>query len=304
MKLVKLIGTLKLFFVAFKEFNRERIFMNGAALSYYTVFALVPMIVMIIGIVGLFFEEAIIREQIEEVLNDMMGPKTTEQIFNATIASESSQGSLISTIVGTSFLIFSSTAVLYSLKYYINMIWRIPQPADRVVVKNIFDRLISFCLLLFFGFLIILSFFLEGGMSALNHEISGLFPTISTQTILLFNAGFSLLFNTLLFFLIFEILPDARVNWKIGLLGSFVTALLFNVSQFIIGFYLSHSPYIQAWGAAGSLLVVLFWVFISSQVILYGAKLTYLFGEYYQHPILPSRVLKFWQRKKKEAAPD
>jgi membrane protein len=157
-------------------------------------------------------------------------------------------------------------------------------------------------LLLFFGFLIILSFFLEGGMTALNHEIAALFPSISEGSMLIFNAGFSLVFNTLLFFLIFEILPDARVNWRVGLLGGFVTAMLFDISQFVIGFYVSHSPYIKAWGAAGSLVVVLFWVFISSQVILYGAKLTFLFGEHFQRPIKPSAVLKFWQRKPKELA--
>ncbi len=274
--------------------------MQGAALSYYTVFALVPMIILILGVVGLFFEEAFIRDQLEEGMREMLGNKATTQIFQATISRENDTGNILSTVIGFGILIFSSTAVLFSLKIYINSIWRIPEVQRKFALKNLIDRGISFIFLLGFGMLIITSFFVEAGIAALNETIVSAIDGLEKSDLRWMHWVTSVGFNTILFFTVFKLLPDARVHAKVALLGAFVTALLFQLSQVLIGFYLHHSPVIQMWGAAGSLVVVLLWVFMTSQVILYGVKMTYLFAAFFGHSIQPLFRFRSWNRDSKE----
>jgi membrane protein len=294
MKLKKTWGFLRMFGWAARDFNRDKLYMFGAALSYYTVFALVPMIILIIGIIGLFFDESFVRQNLQENMEEMLGGKTTHQIFAATVESNSQSGNWISTVVGLVILIFSATGLLFSLKFSINTIWRVPQPERKLMLKNLLDRGMSFLFLLAFGFLIIASFFVEAGIAALGETIADLVPGLETSDVDLIHVLFSMVFNTLLFFLIFFFLPDAVIHWKVALLGAFITAGFFHLAQIGIGFYLNHNSMIKAWGAAGSLVVILVWVFMSSQVILYCVRLTWYIAEFFHHPIVPRKRVKRW----------
>ncbi len=287
-----------LFVNSYLEFTREKLIMHGAALSYYTVFAIVPMIVLVIGVLGIFFSEEFITTELYHNMQQIFGDRATQQIFKAVITNEGNNDSWISALVGFGILLFSSTSVLYSLKFSINQIWKVPLAERKVALKNLMDRGISFLFLLAFGLILLVSFFFEAALAAMGNMLSRWLPGIESGDLDNLHILFSLIFNTLLFFIIFKFLPDARVKSKIALAGALVTSVFFQIAQAGIDFYVNASSLIEAWGAAGSLILLLFWVFISSQVIFFGVKFTYLLAEHMGAPIVPFTRYKIWIRRK------
>lgn len=269
-----------------REFYAKRLYMHGAALSYYTVFALVPMIVLAVGVLGLFLDEAFIHTNIENEMMAMFGENATRQILNAAMSSSWMRDHWVLTVVGIGMIILSSTAVLYSMQYSINQIWGIELPEKGNFLRNLKDRLISFTMLLILALLFMVSLFLDTAIGAMSKYIALGIPGTEQDAVDLIQFAISIAFNILVFAMIFKFLSYAKVSWGVVRTGAIFTAIMFQLGQTLIGMYLGFSGFVTSWGAAGSLVIILFWVFYASQTIYLGVKFTSLYADYIGKPIV------------------
>jgi membrane protein len=250
----------------------------GAALAYYTVFSLAPLLLIAIGIASRVFGEEAARGGILHQLEDTVGPATAAAIESMLATTNQSGGSTGLTVVGVVMLLFGASGVFGQLQESLNVVWKAQAKTGGGLMELVRDRFLSFAAVLTTGFLLLVSLILTSVLSALGSYLT---PSSVPGGLLLWqgiNQIVSLLVITLLFALIYKLLPDAEVAWGDVWLGAAVAALLFAVGKYLFGLYLSHSTVASAFGAAGSLVVVLVWVYYSSQIMLFGAELTKVYS--------------------------
>lgn len=267
---------------AAKEFVADECPRMAAALSYYTIFSLPPILILILLIVGLVMEPADVQGAMESQLQGLMGPAGGEQV--RTIIEQSEQpgaGRPLAAILGIGALIFGATGAFIELQNALNRAWEVkPDPEEGGFFSFVTKRLLSFGMVLVVAFLLLVSLALSAVLSAFGSVIAGMAPDgVSDVLLYAVNLGLSLAVFTLLFAAIFKVLPDAEVAWKDVWVGAFATALLFVIGKFLIGLYLGQSDPGQAYGAAGSLAVLLVWVYYSSMILFFGAEFTQAWAE-------------------------
>jgi membrane protein len=271
---------LDLFKAAGRGWSDDKAPRMGAALAYYTVFSLAPLLIIAIGIASAsaVFGEQEAREEIVRQIQDTGGKPAAEAIARMLKQTHDSSGATLTTLVGFVVLLFGASGVFVELQDALNTIWKVqPRPGQGLLVL-LRDRLVSFTVVLSTGFLLLVSLVVSTALSALNHFF--------TLTSLAGNASFwqginslvTVSFITLLFGLIFKLLPDAPVAWGDVWIGAAVTALLFTAGKYLLGLYLALSSTTSAFGAAGSLVLILLWVYYSSQILLFGAEFTYAYS--------------------------
>ncbi len=251
--------------------------MHCAALAYYSIFSLAPLIVIAIALVGFFFGEQAGRGEIFNTIHSLMGDSGAKTVQSIVLSvSKNPHTGLIATIAGLVPLILGATGVFQQLQDSFNQIWKVhPQPGNglKIFIKQ---RLLSFALIVGIGFFLILSVVFSAALS-----IAGKFVTHSLPggEFLWHATAFLLSFAivTVLFATLFKVLPDMKVPWKSVWPGAVVTALLFDVGRAVIGLYLGKSGATSAYGAAGSVIAILLWVYYSSAIMLFGAELTRLY---------------------------
>lgn len=261
---------------AFKDFFEHRVLKLSAALAYYTIFSLPGLIIIVVWVTDIFYGHEAVEGTVYGQIAKLVGPDAAIQIQdtirNATLSTEGS----FATIIGLITLIIGATSVFGEIQDSINLIWRLKAKPKkgRAWLKLIIDRLLSFSLIISLGFLMLVSLVLNGIMDALIGRLTRVFP--ETQVILVYtlNLVITYLITSFLFGLIFKVLPDARIDWKHVRAGAFATALLFMAGKFLISYYLGHSRMSSAYGAAGSLIVILLWVYYSAIILYFGAAFT------------------------------
>jgi membrane protein len=258
-----------------KQFFAKDTFEMGAALAYYTVFSLAPLILMAIAIAGTVFDPQAAQQRIGDQIRDVVGQEVAEAI-SKTIESARNGGSTAASIIGIALLLFGASGVFVQLQGSLNTIWQVPTQQTGGVWGFIRTRLLSFAVVLGVGFLLLVSLVVSTALSALSHYLA---PG-QTAVYQLLNQVISFGFITLLFALIFKYLPDLDVNWNDVWVGAAATALLFIVGKYLIGLYLAKGSVASAYGAAGSLVIILLWVYYSSQILLFGAQFTQVFATY------------------------
>ena len=250
----------------------------AASLAYFTLFSLAPMLVIAIAIAGLIFDQ---REAVQEqVLNQIQGLMGGEgRLLIAGLlesASKPAQG-IFATLIGLVTLIFGALGLFNELHNSLNIIWDVREEEAKSFFENVkrlvFDRFLSFTMILGIGFMLLVSLVVSAGISALGTWISGLLP-FQELALQIINLVVSIGIITILFALIFKVLPDAEIAWKDVWLGAFFTALLFSIGKTLIGLYLGSSTVASAYGAAGSLVLLLLWAYYSGQILLFGAEFT------------------------------
>lgn len=270
-----------------KEKNPSRL---AAALAYYTLFSLAPMLVIAIAIAGLIFGQ---REAVQEqVLSQIQGLVGEEgRILIAGLlesASKPAQG-IVATIIGLVTLIFGALGLFNELHNSLNIIWDVKEEETKnfweTVKRVVFARFLSFTMILGIGFMLLVSLVISAGISALGNWIGGLFP-FHELILQIINLVVSTGIITVLFALIFKFLPDAEIAWRDVWLGAFVTAVLFSIGKTLIGLYLGSSAVASAFGAAGSLVLLLLWAYYSGQILLFGAEFTQVYAN-----VMGSRVV-------------
>jgi len=264
----------------------------GAALSYYTIFSLAPLLVIIVGIAGLVFDPNTVRTQLNDQFRELMGPEG-EQVISAMVAAgEKPQAGIIATIIGIAALFLGATGVFIELKSALNTIWRVRAKPGRSFWGFIRDYYLSFAMVLGIGFLLLVLLVISAGLSAVLAWLKTQFPLPDAATHAL-DLFVSWLVVTMLFALIFKYLPDAIIRWRDVWLGAAATSVLFTLGKFLIGLYIGHASLSSSYGAAGTVLVVLVWSYYSAQILLLGAEFTRLQAQRFGGGIRPKSNAEF-----------
>jgi membrane protein len=267
--------------------NNDKVPRHGAALAYYTVLSLVPLLVVIITMIGFIFGREVGQGYILGQIGSLVGPQSAEAIKDMIQrASEPSTG-VIATVLATGTLLLGASGVFAQLQDSLNSIWGVKPKEGRGLWGLIRDRFLSVAALLGTGFLLLVSLALSAALAAFGKWFGGWLPApefvLQISELLI-----SLAVITGLFALMFKVLPDAQVAWRDVWVGAALTALLFTVGKFAIGLYLGKSDVGSAYGAAGSLVIILIWVYYSTQILLFGAEFTQVYANKVGARIVPS----------------
>ena len=264
--------------------------MLGAALAFYTALSLAPMLLIFIGVVGIAYggDDAAARDKVVAQTADYVGQEGAQAV-EATLASSKSQtGGVVSTVIGVVSVLLGATGVFAQLQEALNIIWRVdPAPVVKSngsklakVWAYVRNRLLSFSVLCGLAFLLLVSLALNTVVGYLQGWMSG-FLGQSASLMRAIDVTLSVGLATLLFAMIFKILPARKITWSRVMIGAFVTSLLFNAGKFLIGLYLSQTAAGSSFGAAGSLMVLLIWIYYSTQILLLGAEFTKVYSKRY-----------------------
>ena len=260
----------------------------GTALAYYTVFSLAPLMTIAIAMAGFFFGKEAAQGQIFDELRVLLGEeggKAVEEMVQS--ANAQPTVGIVATIISVVMLLVGASGVFGQLQASLNTIWGVKPKPGRGVFGIIQDRLLSFGFTLVVGFLLLVSLLLTAGIALVADWVGGLMPGSETIAQML-NILFSLAMITLLFAMIFKFLPDAKIAWRDVWIGAFITAALFTIGKFALGIYLGKSGVASSYGAAGSLIVLLLWVYYSSQILFFGAEFTQVYANRFGTRVAPA----------------
>jgi membrane protein len=252
----------------------------GAALAYYTTFSIAPLLLIVIAIVGLVFGQDAARGEIVAQLRAMMGEEGAQAVQGLLKSAAEPTSGIIATAIGIITLILGATSVFGELQSSLDRIWKCPAPQTSGLLKMARSRVLSFGLVLGLGFILLVSLILSAGLAALARWVGGWFASWEWLMQLL-NFALSFVIVTGLFAMIYKMMPRAKIAWRDVWVGAAVTAVLFSAGKFLIGLYLGSSSIASGFGAAGSLVVLLVWVYYSAQIFLLGAELTWVFAHRY-----------------------
>ncbi|RFS22498.1 YihY/virulence factor BrkB family protein [Chitinophaga silvatica] len=287
-KLKKLWAVLK---QSFSDFIDDKVLKLSAALAYYTIFSVAPMLIIIIFLCDLFLGQDAIEGNIYGQIQGLVGSEAALQI-QAMIKNASLSGDMNwATIVGFVTLIIGATGVFAEIQDSINYIWRLKsKPKKNGLLRVLLNRLLSFSLVVSLGFILLVSLAINGLVELFSTVIINLLPGKITSSILFSLADFIVPFIVIsaLFAIIFKVLPDARIKWKDVRVGAFATAILFMVGKFAIGYYLGASKVSSTYGAAGSIVIILLWVYYSAAILYFGAVFTRVYVQYSGAQIYPN----------------
>lgn len=259
---------------SFNGFLDDRCLKLSAALAYYTVFSLAPLLVLIISLISIFLGEEAIRGQIFSQLNGLVGAEAAKQIQDMIKNVELSGKTNTAFVLGIVTLLFGATSIFVEIQDSVNMIWRVKAKPKRGWLKIIKDRLLSSSLVISLGFLLLVSLIINGMVLALSDFLTRYIPGLSVLLISVFNFALSTGVVAVLFGVIFKVLPDAKIAWKDVRWGAFFTALLFMLGRYLIGLYIQTTSTSSTYGAAGSLIVILLWIYYTAAILYFGAEFT------------------------------
>ena len=243
----------------------------GAAIAYYTVFSLAPMLVMVIAIAGLAFGQKAAEGALFDGLADLVGPESAGAVQAMLRSASSTRTGILATVVGFGTLIIGATAVFSELQSALNVIWKAPASGGLGVWHLLKSRLLSLSVVLVIGFLLLVSLVISTALAVFSDYLDWILPGFAT-ILHVIHLTLSFGFTTVLFAMMYKILPDNPVEWEEVWLGGAVAALLFTVGKHLISFYIGSSNMASTYGAAGALIIVLVWVFYSAQIFLLGAE--------------------------------
>jgi len=273
-RLKTVMSMLKEAFTDWKDDNAPRL---GAALAYYTVFSLAPLLVIAIAIAGLAFGHEAAQGRIVAQIQGLVGQAGAEAVQGMLESARKPSSSVWAAILGTVTLILGASGAFTELRGALNVVWEAPPKPGGGIWGAIRDRLLSFAMVLVLGFLLLVSLAMSAGLAAVHSFSVGLWP--GAKVLLeIANAVFSFGVVTVLFAAIFKLLPDTKIGWRDVWAGAATTAALFTVGKTLIGLYLGKSSIASAYGAAASLAIILAWVYYAAQILFFGAELTQVYA--------------------------
>jgi membrane protein len=277
----------KLLSATFTKWTEDHAQRLGAALAFYTVFSLAPILLIVIAMAGLVFGQEAAEGQIIGQIQDLVGDDSAKAIQGMLAYARRPSTSLIATGVALVTLLFGATSVFAQVQDALNVIWGVETKSGRGIIQIIKDRFISFVAVLGSGFLLLVSLVLSAALAAVGHTVESVLPApeLILQAI---NFLLSFVVITLLFAMIYKLIPDVLNNWQDVWVGAGMTSLLFTIGKSLIGLYLGKSEVGLAYGAAGSLIVVLLWVYYASQIFLFGAEFTAVYAAFRGSQLKPT----------------
>lgn len=272
----------------FLEFTDDNAIKLSAALSYYTIFALPPLLIIIITICGFFFGEEAVTGQLYGQINRMVGDDAAIQIQEAIKNVQLADSNIFVSIFGVVMLLIGASGVFAEIQSSINFIWGLKAKPNKGLKKFIQNRIMSFSMIVSVGFLMLVSLILNATLDVLNARLKLYLPESTIYLFYVINLVIVFASITLLFAIIFRTLPDGIIKWKDAFIGASSTAVLFMVGKFAIGFYLGNSTIGSVYGAAGSVIIILVWVYYSAIILYFGAEFTKVYARSYGGEITPN----------------
>jgi membrane protein len=248
----------------------------GAALAYYTVFSLAPLLVIALAIAGMFMGAQAVQGELHTQLQSMLGDDGARAVEEMVAAASKPKEGTLATVIGVVVLLFGASGVFGQLQDSLNTIWEV-EPKPRGVWGTIKDRFFSFAMVLGTGFLLLVSLVVSAAVNLIGGWMSSILP-LPEAVLHVLNLVASFAVVTLLFAAIFKVLPDAVIEWKDVWVGAMATAVLFVIGKSLLGMYLGRGSVASAYGAVGSLVVVLLWVYYSAQIVFFGAEFTQVYA--------------------------
>jgi membrane protein len=272
----------------FQEWSDDKASRLAAALAYYTIFSIAPLLIIVIAIAGAVFGEDAARGEIVRQIEGFVGRDGAEFIEIAIKNASMPQVGTIASVISIVVLLLAATGLFVELQDSLNTIWEVQPRPGRAINNLIRKRFLSFLMVLGIGFLLLTSLVISAVLTAVTTYFTNLLP--GTESIVqLVNFLISFAITTVLFGLIFKVLPDVKITWKDVLIGAAITSLLFSFGRFLLGQYIAISSFASAYGAAGSLVVILAWVYYTAQILFFGAEFTQVYARRYGTGLRPTK---------------
>lgn len=273
---------------SFKAFNDDRALKMSAALAYYTVFSMAPLLMILISAASIFYGKEAIQNKVFEELNGLLGNDAALKIQEILQKITLSGDSTAAIIIGIVTLFIGATGVFLEIQDSINQIWRVKAKPKKGWQKLLINRFISFSMIISLGFLLIVSLIINGIILALSAKLTQYFPEVTVIVVQIINSTLTFAVLAILFGIIFKYLPDVEISWKDIRVGAIFTAVLFTIGRYVIGIYIEKVGPGSAYGAAGSLIIILVWVYYTSAILYFGAEFTQVYAECYGGKIRPA----------------
>ncbi|MCC5934745.1 MAG: YihY/virulence factor BrkB family protein [Balneolales bacterium] len=280
-----------------EEWLDDNMMLHAAGLAFYTIFSLAPLLILVIAFTGFIFGEQAASGQLSIYMAEVIGQDLADTVQGFVSAvSQTGQGTF-ATITSTFVLIFAATTVLTQLKESLNTIWDVDKNLRQPVKMFFINRLLSFVLIIVFSLLLISTFFISTIVSFISPVLQQLFPS-GIRIYFIINGVIFLTISTILFSIIYKLLPDIQVKWSDVFLGAFITSVLFLLGRTAVTFYLSNAAMASTYGAAGSFVIFLIWVYYNVMVIFLGAEFTQIWTTRYGSGVRPGMFLRKENEKK------
>jgi membrane protein len=270
------------------EYIADNVLKYSASLAYYTTLSLAPMLIIVISASGILFGEEAMRGEVYTEIRDLVGSKAAAQIQDTMQNIHLSRGSSFSTIISLVVLLIGATGIFGEIQDSLNKIWGLKTINVRVWWKLLLDRLVSFSLIISLGFVMVVSLLLSAIVAAVSAHIAKFLGGAGEVMLLITDNLLSVALTSTIFAVIFKVLPDAKIKWRDVIIGSLITSILFMIGKIIIGYYLGKSNLASVFGAAGSVIIIMIWVYYSSATLYLGAVFTKVYATNYGGKILPN----------------
>ncbi len=276
-----------------KAFSADNAVKLSAALSYYTIFAIGPLLVIVLSLSGIFLGEAAVEGKLYGQIRGLIGSDAALQVQEIIQNIQKTNNSTIGAIIGGIVLVIGATGIFAEIQDSINYIWSLKAKPKRGIIKFLFNRLLSFSLIISLGFLLIVSLVANALMDILNERLTRYFP--DTMVYIIYGTNIIMLLGviSLLFAIIFKVLPDGKIKWKDAFVGAFFTSILFLIGKSAIGYYLGNSKLGSTFGTAASVVIILTWVYYTSIILYFGAEFTKVYALEYGGGIVPNETAVF-----------
>lgn len=278
-----------LFSQSFKGFIDDNAIKLSAALSYYTIFSLAPLLIIIISLSGIFLGDEAVSGQIFGQISGLVGSDAALQIQEIIKNVKLSNSNTYAAVFGITILLIGASGVFAEIQDSINYIWGIEAKPKRGLIKYLYNRLMSFSMIGSLGFLLLVGLIVNSLVDILSNRLTGIFPKDSVYLFYIINILLVFGIITTLFTIIFKTLPDGKVALRDCVIGASFTSFLFMIGKFAIGFYLGSYNLASIYGAAGSIIIILVWVYYSAIILYFGAEFTKVYALIHGQKIIPNR---------------
>lgn len=269
----------KIFKKTLSEYGVQDAMNYSSSIAFYLIFSLPAILIITIYVAGSVYEDQVVRDSLLEQFNNFFGQQSAEAIDKILRNVNEASDSVINQIIGFLTLIVSATTVFVSLQDGINKVWGIVAKPDSNLYRVLKNRLLSLAMAVSVGFLLLVSLVIEASLNFFDSKVIEIFSESEFYIANTISFSFSVIVTTSVFACLFKIIPDAEVKWKNVWMGALITTVLFGIGKYMIGFYLGVSSFGNVYGAAGSLVILLTWIFYSSMIVLFGAQFTAVYSE-------------------------
>ncbi|MHA6247663.1 YihY/virulence factor BrkB family protein [Pontibacter sp. CAU 1760] len=271
----------------FKDFANDKPLDYAAIIGFYTIFSMPAVLIIVIRIAGSAFGQEAVRGEVVKQIGGIIGRNSATQIQSIIENASQSEASTVGTIIGIATMVFTATTVFVALQDSINAMWEVKAKPEKGWWKLIIDRILSLALVVSLGFLLLVSLSVEIVMGVVNDYLVKELTGVAVYLMTAANIAVSIFISILIFATIFKVLPDAKIKWRNVWVGATVTSVLFVVGKYILNIYFQHDPLADTYGAAGSLVLILVWVYYASIIFLFGAEFTQVYSRVHDRGIKP-----------------